>query len=299
MTNLSCILPPASRSLIMCSPDQKLSPSMVAVLCIVLILSGCVGAQSARSPEVSTAQPLPALKHAPTSRSTSQLLPGDRIVFGTAKAISGNQIKVEYADSLQPRYLPLSVAEAKGMELKPGDSVMMVFNEQQVLVDFHPWGHKDSHHTVMAGHVAEQMKVGQERVVVRADDGETTTHPVSPLIRSKLASMPIGAPAVFLVDETDHIVDVTFGDSVSLEHMKHEYRQISNPKAPHDRINGTVVEVMADGHIMIKTTDGEQQVYSVRPYAAKELALVQAGDAITLLIDSSQQVLDIARLNKR
>jgi hypothetical protein len=83
-----------------------------------------------------------------------------------------------------------------------------------------------------------------------------------------------------------------------LEQIKREYRQMSNPKSPHIRVDGTVIGVAADGRITIKTTDGEQRIYPVRPYAEKELASVQAGDEITLLIDSGQHVLDIARLNK-
>lgn len=259
------------------------------------MLSGCVSLKPTGTSQASN----PASRQDYPLQGTSQLLPGERTVIGTVKAIHGNQIKVEFTDSLQPRYLPLAIAEAKGMKIQPGDPVKMVFNDQQVLVDFHPLGNKDSHHAIITGYVAEEMKVGQERVVIKDDNGEPTTYEVRPLIRSKLASMPIGAPAVFLVDETNQVVDVTFGDSVALEEIKREYRQISSPKAPHLRINAIVVGMEPEGHITVKTTDGEQRVYPLRPYAAKELARVHAGDEIILLIDSSQQVLDVAGLNKR
>ncbi|NGZ94595.1 MAG: hypothetical protein CV089_00430 [Nitrospira sp. WS110] len=183
------------------------------------------------------------------------------------------------------------------MEFHPGDWVKMVFNEPQVLVDFHPLGHKDDHHTVITGHIAPQMKVGQEQVVVKMEDGQSIAYPIAPLMRSKTASMPVGAPAVFLVDETDRIVDVTYGDVLSLEQIKREYRQMSSPKSPHIRVNGIVMGVMADGRSTIRTADGEHRMYPVRPYAAEDLASVRAGDEVTLPIDSGQHVLDFARPN--
>ncbi len=74
------------------------------------------------------------------------------------------------------------------------------------------------------------MKFSQEEVVVKTEDGKTSTYPLRPLIRSKMASVPIGEPAVFLVDETNHIVDVTFGDLSALEQIMGQYRQMPSTK---------------------------------------------------------------------
>lgn len=202
------------------------------VLCAVLGFFGCTstGTKSARTPNTSETITSPSPTHDIALRQNPQLLPGDRTVLGTVEAIQGEQIKVDYEDSLQPRYLPVSIATAKGMEFQPGDRVKMVFNEQQVLVDFHPLGHQDDHHTLLMGAVAEQMQVSQEQVKVKTEDGQIKSYPLRPLIRSKMAAVPVGVPAVFLVDETDHIVDVTFGDSSALETVKKEYRQMSSSK---------------------------------------------------------------------
>ena len=133
------------------------------------------------------------------------LLSGDRIVIGTVVAVRGQQIEVQYPDSLQPRYLPLDRARERGMELKAGDAVRMVFNEQQILVDFHPLGKTQGKHHILSGTVAEQMKVGQERVVIERESGGSATFAVRPLIRSKVAALPISVPAVFLLDESNQV----------------------------------------------------------------------------------------------
>ncbi|MBX3333734.1 MAG: hypothetical protein KF876_06405 [Nitrospira sp.] len=211
---------------------HRLSVPFVIALCAMLGYAGCASMET-KSGTPSNAGKVTAStppKQQIALRQNQQLLPGDRTVIGTVESIHAEQIKVDYEDSLQPRYLPLSVATAKGMELQPGDRVKMVFNEQQVLVDFHPLGHKGDHHTLIMGTVAEQMPVNQDQVTIETEAGQTKSYPLRPLIRSKMAAVPVGVPAVFLVDETDHIVDVTFGDRSALETVKGEYRQLSSSK---------------------------------------------------------------------
>jgi hypothetical protein len=86
----------------------------------------------------------------PVKQSNNQvLLSGDRIVIGTVERIAGDQIEVEYPESLQPRYLPLSQAREKGMQINKGDMIKMVFNEQHTLVDFHSLGHVEVQHQII------------------------------------------------------------------------------------------------------------------------------------------------------
>ena len=229
-------------------------------------------------------------------REHQQLLPGDRVVVGTVIALRGQQIEVQYPDSLQPRYLPLNRARERGMDFNPGDAVRMVFNDQQVLVDFHPLGQAEGTHHVVTGTVAQQMKVGQERVVIQQTDGSSVTYPVRPLTRSKVAALPVSVPAVFLLDEAEQVVDVTFGDMKALEEVKKQYKRMSNPKSAHSRIDGTIVSTISDGRITVKTQEGDQQTFQVRPFAAKELAELSAGDEVTLLVDTENRVLDVATL---
>ncbi|MGE0646207.1 MAG: hypothetical protein AB7P24_21355 [Nitrospira sp.] len=241
MIESNLVTPTPFRRLTLYPPKPRICLPTLAALGVILLGSGCAlfnGKSADNGPGPSkktmTKRDKTMIKSEPRQeialRQNPQLLPGDRTVFGTVEAIQGEQIKVDYEDSLQPRYLPVSVASAKGMEFQPGDRVKMVFNEQQVLVDFHPLGHKGDHHTLLMGTVSEQMPVNQDAVTVKTEDGRTHSYPLRPLIRSKMAAVPIGVPAVFLVDETNHIMDVTFGDRSALETVKGEYRQMSSSK---------------------------------------------------------------------
>ncbi len=204
----------------------------VAALSTVLIFAGCgsMGSRSAENSGTTRTITTSGMKQDIALRDKPQLLAGDRTVVGTVDAIQGEQIKVDYADSLQPRYVPISVAKAKGMEFQPGDHIKMVFNEQHILVDFHPLGHKDDHHTIVIGSLTQPIQTNQEQAAIKTEYGELQTYPLGRLIRSKMAAVPVGAPAVFLLDKTDHIVDVTFGDTSALEIVKGEYRQLSSSK---------------------------------------------------------------------
>lgn len=239
MTDSNLVSSTPSRRITLYPSKRRVCLPTLAALGVILLSSGCAlvdgkSADNGPSKKTMTKQDKTMTKPEPRQevalRQNQQLLPGDRTVIGTVESIQAEQIKVDYEDSLQPRYLPVSVATAKGMEFQPGDRVKMVFNEQQVLVDFHPLGHKDEHHLLLLGTVAETMAVNQDQVTVKTEAGQTKTYPLRPLIRSKMAAVPVGVPAVFLLDETDHIVDVTFGDRSALETVKGKYRQMSSSK---------------------------------------------------------------------
>ena len=230
----------------------------------------------------------------PVTRPEGQaLLAGSRIVIGTVAMIEGGQIKVEYADSLQPRFLPLDQAKEKGMDIKEGDKIKMVFNAQQVLVDFHPLGHVEGHHRVIRGVLDQQMPVGQEHAIIKTENGKTVTYPVRPLARSKMASMPVGVDAVFLADETGKIVDVTFGSEDALEQVTQEYERMSNPKSAHTRIEGMVFDPLENNTITIETSEGNKMSYPVRPFLKDRVSEFKKGESLTLLIDSDNHVVDV------
>lgn len=223
-----------------------------------------------------------------------QLLSGSRVVIGTVPAINADQIKVDYPDSLQPRYLPLEQARAKGLELQEGDKVKMVFNAQHMLVDFHSLGPVEGQHEVIRGTIDQQMPVGQEHVVIRTTGGDTKTYAVRPLARSKMASMPVGVDAVFLADETGKIVDVTFGSEDAVDQATHEYQRMSNPIAPHKRINGVVFHPLEQGRITIETSAGTKWTYPVHAFLQGRLNAFKTGESLTLLIDTNNYVIDVS-----
>ena len=104
----------------------------------------------------------------------------------------------------------MGVREAKGLpNLKKGDRVEITLNEQNLLVDVHLIG-EQSHHRVVEGQLTQPLVTRHARAVLRTIQGKEESNFIRPVARSKMASIPVGVDAVFLIDELDRIVDVTF-----------------------------------------------------------------------------------------
>jgi hypothetical protein len=144
---------------------------------------------------------------------SAQLLPGDRVLLGTVEEIAGEQARIDTGE-VQPRYIPMNVRKAKELpELKQGDRVEITVNDQNLLVDVHTVG-ESNHHLVVQGRLAEPLATGHQKAVIHnSRSGQEESHFIRPVARSKVASIPVGSDAVFLIDELNKIVDVTFGSA--------------------------------------------------------------------------------------
>ncbi|HJU06003.1 MAG TPA: hypothetical protein VJ692_12705 [Nitrospiraceae bacterium] len=151
---------------------------------------------------------------APADQDT-KTLKGERRVLGTVEEVKGDQAKVNTGE-VQPRFIPLKASREKGLpEIKEGDRIEITVNEQNLLVDYHlvdQSGHPQAghEHQIVKGQIAKPMPVGHEEAVIRMKDGQEKSYEVRSQVRSKMASIPVGIDAVFLVDETGKIVDVNF-----------------------------------------------------------------------------------------
>lgn len=140
-----------------------------------------------------------------------QLLPGDRVLVGTVEEVRSDQARVDTGE-LQPRFVPIGVRKEKGLPaLTQGDRVEITVNEQNLLVDVHKAG-ESSHHQVVQGQLVGHLETGHDKAVIRTTDGAEESHGIRPVARSKVASVPVGVDAVFLIDELDRIADVTYGN---------------------------------------------------------------------------------------
>lgn len=155
---------------------------------------------------------------APDLESTHpQLVPGDRVLLGTVLEIRSDQARVDTGE-LEPRFIPMGVRKAKGLpDLKAGDRIELTVNDQNLLVDVHKVG-ESSHHRVIHGQLAGPMETGHDKAVIRTTNGKEESHLVRPVARSKVASVPVGVDAVFLIDELDKVVDVTYGSKEAVHH---------------------------------------------------------------------------------
>ena len=220
------------------------------------------------------------------------LLPGSRVLLGTVEEVRSDQAKINTGEG-QPRFIPVNERKEKGLpDLKRGDVVEITVNDQNLLVDVHKEG-ESGHHLVIRGQLAGPMEIGHDKAVIRTKNGTEESHLVGPVVRSKVASIPVGADATFLLNELGNIVDVTMGIE-SVHRAADLGQQKSPPKGNLTRIDGVVEKALHASTISVKTEDGKAHTYEVRPLIQERLAKLSKGDAVVLLVDDEKKVTDMS-----
>jgi hypothetical protein len=222
-----------------------------------------------------------------------QSLMGQRVVLGTVEDVVSGQAKVDTGE-VQPRFIPMKPRRDKGLpDLKKGDRVEITLNDQNLLVDVHQPG-EVGHHRIVRGQLAQPLKTGHEKAVIRTTGGKEEPHFIRPVARSKVASIPVGVEAIFLIDEIDKIVDVTFGDREAVNRAAELWQKKTPLKGNFERIVGVVFKPLEDNRITIRTPDGEEKSYEVRPLVQQAVQGLSEGRSVVLLVDEEEKVTDIA-----
>jgi hypothetical protein len=228
-----------------------------------------------------------------TESTHSQILPGDRVLLGTVAEVKSEQARIDTGE-LQPRFIPMGVRKAKGLpELKTSDRVELTVNDQNLLVDVHKIG-ESAHHRVVRGRLAGPMETGHDKAVIRTVNGKEESYLVRPVARSKVASVPVGVDAVFLIDELDKIADVTFGSKDAVHYAAELWQKKSPLKDNLSRVVGVIKKPLNDNTIVIRTDNGQEHRYEVRPLVQPRLAQLSTGDAAVFLVDDEHKVTDVA-----
>jgi hypothetical protein len=259
-------------------------------------LSACAESQMAAEPRQEMAGSEPSrVSQAPVQTAmvkTRGGITGDRTISGTVMEVTADQIKVNTGE-VQPRFLPLGIAKEKGETIRKGDKLEILLNEQNLVVDFHPAG-TESSHKVVKGQLATSLTIGQDHAVIRTEEGTEDGYEVRPLARSKVAAIPVGVTAVFLIDENNKIADATFGSKEAVEKAQAAWQKKSPIKGAHQRVEGTVMRTLTPNQITIRTEEGKEQPFGVRDIARGKVSKVDEGQRVILLIDNDNQVVDIA-----
>jgi hypothetical protein len=280
-------------------------------MCLVAcLLAGTLGFTPvtvlAQSPQFTASPRLSTQGANPTARQGIQakkqnsiILPDDRLVVGVVERVEDNQVTVN-TGQLMPRYLPLKEAvQNRTRPLIRGDFVEIWVNDQDVLVDYHPldtlgW------HQMIRGILVQPLAVNQEWAVIRREKGRDRreqhteeAYAVRPLARSKVAAIPVGSPALFLVDRANKIIDATFGSEETLQRAAKGWLG-SPPKAVEQEIAGTILKPMSANTVTIQQSDGIRQTFEVRPFLQDKLRKIPPGKNVTLLIDDENKVMDVA-----
>jgi hypothetical protein len=170
-----------------------------------------------------------------------------------------------------------------------GDRIELTINDQNLLVDAHVTG-ESSRHAVVRGQLAEPLVTGHDKAVIRTVGGTEESHFIRPVARSKVASVPVGVDAVFLIDELDRVVDVTYGSKEAV----HRAAELWQKKGNLAQVPGTIVRPLQDNTIVIRTDDGRDRSFKVRPLIRSHLAKLSTGDAAVFLVDDENNVTDVA-----
>lgn len=227
-----------------------------------------------------------------SAKKNSIVLPDDRLVVGVVEEVKDNQIKVNTGE-LTPRYLPQKEeTENRRRPLIKGDMVEIWVNNEDVVVDYHPvdtlgW------HKIIRAVLVQPLAVGQEWAVIKKDKGKEEAYAIRPLARSKVAAMPVGSAALFLVDKANKIVDATFGSREALTRAAEQWRG-SPPMGVDREVTGTLLKPKSAKGVTIQAADGTQQTYEVRSFIVNELSKIPKGKSVTLLIDGENKVVDVA-----
>jgi hypothetical protein len=263
---------------------------------VIHIVVGVIGAVLLFAPwtAVSQTNGLPTVSNqgAKARKANSIVLPDDRLVVGTVEEVTAGQVKVNTGE-LVPRYLPLKEeTENRRRPLIKGDQVEIWVNNQDLVVDYHPldtlgW------HRIIRGLLVQPLAVDQEWAVIKNDKGKEEACAIRPLARSKVAAMPVGFPALFLVDKANKIVDATFGSQETLVRAAEQWRG-SPPKGVNREVAGTMLELKPAKGVTIQTADGTQQTFEVRSFIEEKLSRIPKGKSVTLLIDGENEVADVA-----
>ena len=225
--------------------------------------------------------------------SQHQLLHGDRVLLGTVEEVRSDQARINTGE-VEPRFIPMNVRKDKKLqELKKGDRVEITVNDQNLLVDVHVPS-EFGHHRVIRGQLAEPLETGHDKAVIRTTNGKEESHFVRPVGRSKVASIPVGVDAVFLIDELDKIVDVSYGSKEAVHRAAELWEKKTPLKGNLSQIRGVILKPLENNTIAIRTEDGNEHPYEVRPLIQPRLGKLTKGDAVTLLVDAENKVTDVA-----
>ena len=220
------------------------------------------------------------------------VLPDDRLVVGMVEEVGDHEVKVNTGE-LMPRFLPLKEGrQNQGRPLIKGDLLEIWINNQDLVVGYHPldtlgW------HRIIRGTLVQPLAVDQEWAVIKPAKGKEEAFAIRPLAKSKVAALPVGAPALFLIDKAKKIVDVTFGNEQALQQAIQGWRG-SPPMGVDREIRGTFVKSGLSNQVTILTSEGAQQTFEARPFLQKKLNDLAKGTRVILLIDGENKVTDIA-----
>ena len=128
-------------------------------------------------------------------------------VHAVVEKVESGVIFLKVPDQLQPRTLSLTKMERLGQEdLKPGDEVSLVIDENNVIIDAHKASTPGRGHRVLKGRL-EDADISGKKITLSTADGQKALQ-VDPAAVSKVAGLKKGSQLKVEVDEANMVIDV-------------------------------------------------------------------------------------------
>lgn len=144
------------------------------------------------------------------------LLPENRLVIGTVQHVKSGVIQVNIGE-LEPLFLSSKAMSGKGIRpVKPGDKLKIILSNENEPLDFHP-ADESGWDLAIKGQLLQPLQGDHGWAVLQTDWGTNVPFKVAEDARHKVQNIPVGAPALFLFDGHDVIVDATFGTEQALQ----------------------------------------------------------------------------------
>lgn len=228
--------------------------------------------------------------------SVAESLQGDQ---GTVEKMKGNQVQNKTGEN-QPRIISLRNSGMQGTsEMQVGDLIDLTFNLSGAVVGYHivnavslTEGSDD--HLILKGHIADPFVNSHRTALIRTDDGKELSLDVRPEVRSKMSALPVGIDAVFMLDETNRIVDVNFASEEAAQRAGLAFDDKAPLPVAYQNVLGTIVKTLDNNRIIIRTDDGAEQEFEVRVSMRDKIAGLPNGQSVVLMLDETHKVADMA-----
>ena len=143
------------------------------------------------------------------------LLPDNRIVIGTVQHIKSGVMQINIG-ALEPLFLSVQDAAERGItSIERGDKLEIVLTNNDLAIDYHLVG-QPGWDRVVRGALLQPLVGDHKWALVRTTQGKVEPFEITVDARLKIMNIPVGVPAMFLLNKYNIIIDATFGDEGAL-----------------------------------------------------------------------------------
>ena len=143
------------------------------------------------------------------------LLPDNRIVIGTVQHIKSGVIQVNIGE-LEPLFLSVQDAAERGItSIERGGKLEIVLTNTGLPIDYH-LVEQSGWDRVVRGVLVQPLVGDHHWALIRTTQGKVEPFEITVDARLTVMNIPVGVPAIFLLDKRNILIDATFGDEAAL-----------------------------------------------------------------------------------